>query len=88
MAKWALIFAIAFEDYLFLVYHFRYPHMTKNGPQNGQKPLGFTESCHFVSAKAVLFVIALRTNFFVVYHFRYPHMTRNGPQNGGNPLGL
>ena len=41
MACWALPFAIAFEDYLFVVYHFRYPHMTRKGPQNGQKALGF-----------------------------------------------
>ena len=31
--------AIAFEDYLFVVYHFRYPHMAKNEmPQNQSKP--------------------------------------------------
>ena len=37
-ATWALPLAIAFEDYLFVVYHFRYPHMARNEmPQNQGK---------------------------------------------------
>ena len=60
------LFPIAFRTNFFVVYHFRYPHMTKNGPQNGQKAFIriSTKSCHSVPAKAFLFVIAFRANFF------------------------
>jgi hypothetical protein len=68
----AFLFVIAFRTNSFLVYHFRYPHMTKNGPQICQKALGFPlKVVIFVPAKAFLFVIAFRTDFFSVYHFRY-----------------
>ena len=38
-ATWAPPFAIAFEAYRFLVYHFRYPHMAKNAmpPDQGKR---------------------------------------------------
>ena len=65
-ATWALPFAIAFEDYLFVVYHFRYPQMAENElPQNQPNPYKTKGKGDFWPLGA-----------FRVSHFRY---LPNGP---------